>query len=109
GVVRGGRRAGPIVAGDPVQSSPRLHEELIKMTEHNTRDLVAIDVPTHVMNPEGLPAHADAGRAGAAVDALRDVFSLESLPTLVEMVEYYRQRRMMFIAFTIDEITRTGH
>ena len=79
------------------------------MTENNKRDLVAIDVHTHVMNPDGLPAQADAGRAGAAVDALSDVFSLESLPTLVEMVEYYRQRRMMFIAFTIDEITRTGH
>jgi predicted TIM-barrel fold metal-dependent hydrolase len=71
-------------------------------------ELVAIDVHTHVMTPSGLPADATAGSADAAVDALGGVFGVEQLPDLASMVAYYRERQMMFVAFTIDEITRTG-
>lgn len=71
-------------------------------------DIVAIDVHTHVMNPAGLPFDPLVGSADAAVDALGELFSVEQLPSLSSMLDYYRARKMMFVAFTIDEISRTG-
>lgn len=78
------------------------------MLETTPDDLVAIDVHTHVMTAVGLPHDSSAGSPDAAVEALGGVFGVDRLPDLESMVRYYRERRMMFVAFTIDEITRTG-
>ena len=70
--------------------------------------VTAIDVHTHVMTPEGLPEDPLAGRSDDAIDALASVFGLSKLPSLAEMATYYRQRNMKFVAFTGDDISRTG-
>lgn len=69
---------------------------------------VAIDVHTHVMSPEGLPVDPRVGTSDEAVEALAGVFGFDRLPSLAETAAYYRERRMMFVAFTIDDLTRTG-
>lgn len=66
--------------------------------------LVAIDVHTHVnasVRGSRLPADS-------AETALHDYFGVGAMPTLPEMIDHYRQRRMAFVAFTVDSLTTTG-
>jgi predicted TIM-barrel fold metal-dependent hydrolase len=67
-------------------------------------DLVAIDVHTHVnASVRGGTVAPDSAEA-----ALLDYFHVESMPTLPEMIEYYRERKIAFVAFTVDALTVTG-
>lgn len=69
-------------------------------------DLVAIDVHTHVLRSGSRPAGAT--EPDPAVDFLAGVFNSDLDKTLEEMISYYRERRMAFVAFAIDDPYRSG-
>lgn len=65
--------------------------------------LVAIDVHTHVLtSTRGRTTH------DPAVAAVDTKFGVSAHPTLPEMAAAYRHRRMAFVAFSIDDVYRTG-
>lgn len=67
-------------------------------------DLVAIDVHTHVLRSvRGIDTEAD-----PAIDFLDGVFNSDLNKTLPEMITYYRERKMAFVAFSIDDPYRSG-
>ena len=69
-----------------------------------TEGLVAIDVHTH--------AHASVSGAvsAEAFDAMAAYFGNDAQPfTVAAMADYYRQRNMAFVVFTVDAISVTGH
>ena len=68
-------------------------------------NLVAIDMHTHVLASRNNHQHPG---ADAAVAAAATKFGVSKLLDLREMVEYYRERKMAFVAFTIDDIFRVG-
>ncbi|MFC5821977.1 amidohydrolase family protein [Nonomuraea harbinensis] len=74
------------------------------MSQINVAELVAIDVHTHVLGS----TRENGTAADDAVAALGGVFGFDRSPTLPEMVDYYRSRNMACVAFTIDDISRTG-
>ncbi|MFE1176427.1 amidohydrolase family protein [Streptomyces sp. NPDC058773] len=65
--------------------------------------LTAIDVHTHV-----LASVTEKERSGAGSDALAGVFGPIPELTVPELAEYYRERSMAAIVFTVDSVTRTG-
>ena len=67
-------------------------------------DVVAIDIHTHVMRS----VRGNDGEADPAADFLDDVFNSGLSMTLPEMIAYYRERKMAFVAFTIDDPYRSG-
>lgn len=67
-------------------------------------DLVAIDIHTHVL--KSVRGHDDV--ADPATDFLAGVFDSHLDMTLPEMVAYYRQRRMAFVVFSIDDPYRSS-
>lgn len=73
-------------------------------TRMNVEDLVAIDMHTHVLG--SCCGHRQI--EDPAVAALHDKFGFDHMPNLDEMADEYRARRMAFVAFTIDDIFRTG-
>jgi len=68
--------------------------------------ITAIDVHTHVHR--SVRAAPDETASGNA--AMGAYFGIGSMPhyTVPELADYYRQRNMACVAFTIDSITRTG-
>ena len=72
----------------------------------NLDELVAIDVHTHAeMSADGHPSLSPVLEAAkAAYFGARD-----SQPTIPQMAEYYRQRRIAAVVFTVDAETATGH
>jgi uncharacterized protein len=63
----------------------------------------AIDLHVHVL------ASIYPGRKmDAAAQSVLDHFGVDLVPTLPDMVSYYRERRMAFVAFTVDNFSRTG-
>ena len=69
-------------------------------------DLDAIDVHTHVLRSGSRPAGTT--EPDPAVDFLGNVFNSALDKTLEEMISYYRERRMAFVAFAIDDPYRSG-
>ncbi|WP_432145941.1 amidohydrolase family protein [Streptomyces sp. bgisy084] len=65
--------------------------------------LTAIDVHTHV-----LASVTEKERSGTGSDALAGVFGPIPELTVPELAEYYRERSMAAIVFTVDSVTRTG-
>ncbi|MEV5481495.1 MULTISPECIES: amidohydrolase family protein [Streptomyces] len=65
--------------------------------------LTAIDVHTHV-----LASVTEKERSGTGSDALAGVFGSIPELTVPELAEYYRERSMAAIVFTVDSVTRTG-
>jgi hypothetical protein len=65
--------------------------------------LAAIDVHTHV-----LASVTETARSGAGSEALEQVFGSVPELTVPELAQYYRERSMAAIVFTVDSITRTG-
>jgi len=68
--------------------------------------ITAIDVHTHV-HRSVRAAPEPAGRGNAAMGAY---FGIGSMPhyTVPELADYYRQRNMACVTFTIDNVTATG-
>ena len=66
--------------------------------------LVAIDMHTHVIKS----TRRSAAEADPAIDFLGGVFNSDLDKTLPEMIDYYRERRMAFVAFSIDDAYRSG-
>src|SRR5688500_18053985 len=73
----------------------------------NLDDLVAVDVHTHAevskdghtsLSPELLGASAEYFKAHG-----------HRQPTVAEMADYYRQRKMAAVVFTVDAEHATGH
>jgi predicted TIM-barrel fold metal-dependent hydrolase len=73
------------------------------MTETAPDELVAVDVHTHV-----LASTYRAGPEDPALKSLASVFGFDHVPTLPEMIDYYRARNMAFVTFTVDDVTRAG-
>ena len=69
----------------------------------DTSRLTAIDVHTHV-----LASVTGKERSGAEAGALANVFGSVPELTVPELAEYYRERDMAAVVFTVDSITRTG-
>lgn len=70
-----------------------------------TRDeLIAIDIHTHVI----CSTRKQNTETDPAIDFLDGVFGTRAMRTLPEMIEDYRQRKMAFVAFTIDDAYRSG-
>lgn len=69
-------------------------------------DLVAIDVHTHAeISADGHPSLSpELETAKAAYFGARNAH-----PTIPEMADYYRQRRIAAVVFTVDAETATGH
>ncbi|HTS99775.1 MAG TPA: amidohydrolase family protein [Streptosporangiaceae bacterium] len=67
--------------------------------------LTAIDVHTHVHRS----VHADPHQAGGS-EAMGAYFGIGSMPhyTVPELADYYRQRNMACVTFTIDSVSATG-
>ncbi len=67
--------------------------------------LTAIDVHTHVHRS----VHADPQEAGGS-EAMGAYFGIGSMPhyTVPELADYYRQRNMACVTFTIDSASATG-
>jgi uncharacterized protein len=68
--------------------------------------ITAIDVHTHVHRS----VHADQDRVASGDEAMGAYFGIGSMPhyTVPELADYYRQRKMACVTFTIDSISRTG-
>ncbi|MGO1173080.1 MAG: amidohydrolase family protein [Actinomycetaceae bacterium] len=64
----------------------------------------AIDVHTHVMRSVG-DEHT---RLNPAEEAIAATFKGGRFLDLVEMASYYRERNLAFVAFTVDDRTRSG-
>lgn len=67
-------------------------------------DLIAIDVHTHVIRS----TRQRNAEPDPAIEFLDGVFGSSAMQTLPQMIEAYRQRRMAFVAFTIDDAFRSG-
>ncbi len=65
--------------------------------------LTAIDVHTHV-----LASVAEEERSGSAAAALAGTFGSIPELTVPELADYYRERSMAAVVFTVDSVTRTG-
>lgn len=65
--------------------------------------LTAIDVHTHA-----LASVTEKERTGSAAESLANVFGSIPELTVPELAEYYRERNMAAVVFTVDSITRTG-
>jgi uncharacterized protein len=65
--------------------------------------LTAIDVHTHA-----LASVHEKKRSGAAAESLAATFGAVPELTVPELAEYYRDRAMAAVVFTVDSITRTG-
>src|SRR5262245_55087410 len=65
--------------------------------------LTAIDVHTHA-----LASVREKERSGASAESLAATFGTVPETTVPELAEYYRDRAMAAVAFTVDSITRTG-
>ncbi|WP_308819416.1 amidohydrolase family protein [Pseudonocardia alni] len=65
--------------------------------------LTAIDVHTHV-----LASVTEKERSGSGSDALAGTFGRIPELTVPELADYYRERSMAAIVFTVDSVTRTG-
>ena len=65
--------------------------------------LTAIDVHTHV-----LASVTEKERSGSGSDALAGVFGTIPELTVPELADYYRERSMAAVVFTVDSVTRTG-
>jgi uncharacterized protein len=65
--------------------------------------LTAIDVHTHV-----LASVMDEERSGTEAGSLAKVFGAIPELTVPELAEYYRERAMAAVVFTVDSVTRTG-
>ncbi|MCR2765064.1 amidohydrolase family protein [Microbacterium sp. zg.B48] len=75
-------------------------------TERRALDeIVAIDVHTHVHR-----AVADESAEHAGSEAMGEYFGIGTMPTYTvpELAEYYRERNMMAVVFTVDSISQTG-
>jgi predicted TIM-barrel fold metal-dependent hydrolase len=73
----------------------------------NVDDLVAIDVHVHAeISADGHRALPDRLLSGSAA-----YFKLEGdrTPSVAQIAEYYRQRRMAAVVFTVDAESATGH
>ncbi|HJQ46993.1 MAG TPA: amidohydrolase family protein [Amycolatopsis sp.] len=69
----------------------------------DTSRLTAIDVHTHV-----LASVNEKERTGTSADSLAKVFGSIPELTVPELADYYRERDMAAVVFTVDSITRTG-
>jgi predicted TIM-barrel fold metal-dependent hydrolase len=70
-------------------------------------DVTAIDVHVHVeQNPQGQFALDDELNEASAAHFRSGE---DRTPTLERIVEYYRERRMAAVVFTVDAATATGH
>lgn len=65
--------------------------------------LTAIDVHTHV-----LASVTEKERSGSGSDALAGTFGTIPELTVPELADYYLERSMAAIVFTVDSVTRTG-
>jgi predicted TIM-barrel fold metal-dependent hydrolase len=76
------------------------------IAQMNLDDIVAIDVHTHAeISADGHPSLSpELEAAKAAYFGARDAD-----PTIPQMAEYYRVRRMAAVVFTVDAETATGH
>jgi predicted TIM-barrel fold metal-dependent hydrolase len=76
------------------------------IAQMNLDDLIAIDVHTHAeISADGHPSLSpELEAAKAAYFGARDAH-----PTIPQMAEYYRERRMAAVVFTVDAETATGH
>jgi len=72
----------------------------------NIDKLVAIDVHTHVLRSVR-NAEADTGTAGGA-SSLASVFGDMPELTVPELADYYRERAMAAVVFTVDSPVRSG-
>ena len=68
--------------------------------------ITALDVHTHVHRS----VRAGQDQAGSGNRAMGEYFGIGSMPhyTVPELADYYRQRTMACVTFTIDSISRTG-
>ncbi len=67
-------------------------------------ELIAIDIHTHVLRSvQGVRTEPD-----PATDFLDGVFGSSFDMALPEMIEYYRERKMAFVVFSIDDPYRSG-
>ncbi|MCR3721953.1 MULTISPECIES: amidohydrolase family protein [Prauserella salsuginis group] len=66
--------------------------------------LTAIDVHTHV-----LASVTEHQRSDSGTDALAGTFGTIREFTVPELAQYYRERSMAAIVFTVDSASRTGH
>jgi predicted TIM-barrel fold metal-dependent hydrolase len=69
----------------------------------DTSRLTAIDVHTHV-----LASVSEKKPAGTASESLAKVFGSIPELTVPELADYYRERDMAAVVFTVDSVTRTG-
>jgi predicted TIM-barrel fold metal-dependent hydrolase len=73
----------------------------------NVDDLVAVDVHVHAeVSADGHPALPDRLMAGSAAYFKSGG---DRTPTIDRIADYYRQRRMAAVVFTVDAETATGH
>src|SRR5258706_8133004 len=71
----------------------------------NVRDVVAIDVHTHVEVSTRTPMdEADKAKS----DAMAKYFGEAKRPTIPEMAAYYRERKMAAVIFTVDSESAAG-
>ncbi|MGC5626926.1 amidohydrolase family protein [Georgenia sp. Z1344] len=68
------------------------------------RDVRGIDIHTHVMRSIG----QEDTRLNPAEEAIAATFRGGRFLDLLEMAEYYRQRNLALVAFTVDDRTRSG-
>lgn len=69
----------------------------------DTSRLAAIDVHTHV-----LASVNEKDRDGSSSESLAKVFGSIPELTVPELADYYRERDMAAVVFTVDSVTRTG-
>ncbi|MEU2001872.1 amidohydrolase family protein [Rhodococcus sp. NPDC019627] len=69
----------------------------------NTETLVAVDVHTHVLASTRTPA-SDGGGASEIANVFGDMPEL----TVPELADYYRERNMAAVVFTVDSPVRSG-
>lgn len=67
--------------------------------------IVAIDVHTHVHRSIGAGSHEHAGS-----EAMGAYFGIGTMPsyTVPQLADYYRERRMMAVVFTVDSVSQSG-
>ena len=73
----------------------------------NLDELVAIDVHTHAEMSSDGHGSLSAGLFGASAAYFKS--NTERQPTIPQMADYYRERRMAAVVFTVDAEHATGH
>jgi len=68
-------------------------------------DIVAIDVHAHAHRAAAARTHEHTGS-----EAMGEYFGIGTMPTYTvpELAEYYRERKMLAVVFTVDSVSQTG-